>query len=115
MALFFSFTAAVIVIAIATAFLLLPVSYAVGSNSTSRSRRGVVDTDVDLIEFPLNLEYFEAEFFLWGSLGLGLDTIAPNLTMGGPPPIGAKLALLDPFTRDIITQFAFQEVGHLRF
>lgn len=51
---------------------------------------------------------------MWGSLGYGLDTIAPNLTMGGPPPIGVRKANLDPFTRDIITQFAFQEVGHLR-
>ncbi|KAM7488026.1 hypothetical protein LguiB_025510 [Lonicera macranthoides] len=112
MALFSSSTAAVI--ATALLLLLLPVSYAVSSDTTSHGRRGVVGTDVDLIEFPLNLEYFEAEFFLWGSLGLGLDAIAPNLTMGGPPPIGAKLALLDPFTRDIITQFAFQEVGHIR-
>ncbi|KAK2990194.1 hypothetical protein RJ640_014646 [Escallonia rubra] len=71
-------------------------------------------SDVDLLEFPLNLEYLEAEFFLWGSLGRGLDCVAPNLTMGGPPPIGVKLAKLDPLTRDVIAQFAYQEVGHLR-
>ncbi|ERN06402.1 desiccation-related protein PCC13-62 [Amborella trichopoda] len=70
--------------------------------------------DVDLLEFPLNLEYLEAEFFLWGSFGYGLDKVAPNLTKGGPPPIGATKANLDPLTRDIITQFAYQEVGHLR-
>ena len=71
--------------------------------------------DVNLLEFPLNLEFFEAEFFLYGSLGHGLDKVAPNLTKGGPTPIGAKKAKLDHFTRDIIKQFAFQEVGHLRF
>ncbi|XP_050372512.1 desiccation-related protein PCC13-62 [Argentina anserina] len=71
-------------------------------------------SDVDLLEFPLNLEYLEAEFFLYGSLGFGLDTVAPNLTMGGPKPIGVKKAKLDPFTRDVIEQFAWQEVGHLR-
>ncbi|XP_010929545.1 ferritin-like catalase Nec2 [Elaeis guineensis] len=71
-------------------------------------------SDVDLIEFPLNLEYLEAEFFLFGSLGHGLDQVAPNLTMGGPPPVGAKKANLDPLIRDIVTQFAYQEVGHLR-
>ncbi|KAJ0988693.1 hypothetical protein J5N97_007049 [Dioscorea zingiberensis] len=71
-------------------------------------------SDVDLIEFPLNLEYLEAEFFLWGALGHGLDTVAPNLTLGGPPPIGAQQAKLDQLVQDIITQFAFQEVGHLR-
>ncbi|XP_008779568.1 desiccation-related protein PCC13-62 [Phoenix dactylifera] len=71
-------------------------------------------SDVDLLEFPLNLEYLEAEFFLFGSLGHGLDQAAPNLTMGGPPPLGAKKAALDPLIRDIVAQFAYQEVGHLR-
>ncbi|KAH7511123.1 hypothetical protein ACOSP7_007117 [Xanthoceras sorbifolium] len=70
--------------------------------------------DVDLLEFPLNLEYLEAEFFLYGALGHGLDKVAPNLTGGGPPPMGAKRANLDPFTRDVVLQFALQEVGHLR-
>lgn len=70
--------------------------------------------DVDLLEFPLNLEYLEAEFFLFGAMGHGLDKVAPNLTMGGPAPIGARKANLDRLTRDIVLQFAFQEVGHLR-
>lgn len=74
----------------------------------------VPESDVDLLEFPLNLEYLEAEFFLYASLGHGLDKVAPNLTKGGPKPIGGKLANLDAFTRDIILQFAWQEVGHLR-
>ena len=71
--------------------------------------------DVDLLEFPLNLELFEAEFFLYGTLGYGLDKVAPNLTKGGPTPLGAKKANLDHFTQDVILQFAYQEVGHLRF
>ena len=73
------------------------------------------ESDVDLLEFPLNLEYLEAEFFLFGSLGYGLDVVAPNLTEGGPPPIGARLARLENLIRDIILQFGLQEVGHLRF
>ncbi|KAH9683950.1 Desiccation-like protein [Citrus sinensis] len=85
--------------------LLLPGLY----SSTS-----VPGSDVDLLEFPLNLEYLEAEFFLFGSLGYGLDRVAPNLTLGGPAPIGAKKANLDPFTNDVVLQFAWQEVGHLR-
>ncbi|KAM4116622.1 hypothetical protein ACB094_02G064500 [Castanea mollissima] len=58
--------------------------------------------------------YLEAEFFLYGALGYGLDKFAPNLTLGGPTPIGGKRANLGPFTRDVIKQFALQEVGHLR-
>ncbi|XP_028753569.1 desiccation-related protein PCC13-62-like [Neltuma alba] len=70
--------------------------------------------DNDLLEFPLNLEFLEAEFFLYGALGSGLDAIDPKLAQGGPLPSGAKLAHLDPLTKDIILQFGYQEVGHLR-
>ncbi|KAH9295215.1 hypothetical protein KI387_038803, partial [Taxus chinensis] len=70
--------------------------------------------DIDSLEFPLNLEYLEAEFFLYGALGYGLDRAAPELVSGGPPPVGAKEAKLDPVIRDIIVEFGYQEVGHIR-
>ena len=92
--------------------LLLPKSY---SSKTIESNSSLPQVDVDLLEFPLNLEYLEAEFFLYGAYGYGLDKIAPNLTKGGPTPIGAKRGQMDKFTRDVIKQFALQEVGHLRF
>jgi hypothetical protein len=92
--------------------LLLPKSY---SSKTVESKSSLPQVDVDLLEFPLNLEYLEAEFFLYGALGYGLDKIAPNLSMGGPTPIGAKRGKMGNFTRDVIKQFALQEVGHLRF
>ncbi|KAM0962509.1 hypothetical protein ACFX13_022050 [Malus domestica] len=38
----------------------------------------VTQSDVDLLEFPLNLEYLEAEFFLYGAFGHGLDTVDPS-------------------------------------
>ncbi|XP_052188511.1 desiccation-related protein PCC13-62-like [Diospyros lotus] len=72
------------------------------------------DSDADLLEFPLNLEYLEAELFLWASVGRGLDAVAPELSGGGPRPIGGRMASLDPFTKDVILQFGLQEVGHLR-
>ncbi|KAH9683944.1 Desiccation-like protein [Citrus sinensis] len=42
-------------------------------------------SDVDLLEFPLNLDF-----------------------------LGAKKANLNPFTNDVVLQFVWQEVGHLR-
>lgn len=72
-------------------------------------------SEEDLLEFPLNLEHFEADFFLFGAVGRGLDAFAPQLANGGPSPIGARLANLGVLVRDIIFQFGLQEVGHLRF
>jgi len=76
--------------------------------------RKVIGADVDWLEFPLNLEYLEAEFFLWSAAGYGLDHVAPELPEGGPPPFGAQLAHLDSVVREVILEFAYQEVGHLR-
>ncbi|XWS46684.1 hypothetical protein CRYUN_Cryun14cG0089000 [Craigia yunnanensis] len=44
----------------------------------------------------------------------GLDAFAPELVKGGPPPIGARKANLDPITRRIIEEFGYQEIGRLR-
>lgn len=109
MALFISnaFNSLVLMFSLSIFLILLPSSFA--SNKWE-----IPQSDVDLLEFPLNLEYLEAEFFLWGSLGYGLDKIAPELTGNGPAPIGAKIAKLGHFVRDVVAQFAFQEVGHLR-
>ncbi|KAK1310280.1 hypothetical protein QJS10_CPA08g00357 [Acorus calamus] len=46
--------------------------------------------DVELLQFALNFQFLEAEFFLYSSLGYGLDTVAPDLAKGGPSPIGVK-------------------------
>ncbi|CAL5345624.1 unnamed protein product [Camellia sinensis] len=102
-------TTTAVISSILLLLLFLPTSYC-----SENYNSAIPVSDIDLLEFPLNLEYLEAEFFLWGSLGYGLDSIAPNLTMGGPPPVGTTKARLDPFTKDVILQFAFQEVGHLR-
>ena len=75
----------------------------------------VAEEDVNLLQFAENLEHLEADYFLWGALGYGLDEVAPQLVMGGPPPIGAKKAELNELTLNIITEFAYEEVGHLRF
>ncbi|CAH1417406.1 unnamed protein product [Lactuca virosa] len=84
------------------------------ASTTSYANFKLPKSDTKLLEFPLNLEYLECEFFLFGSLGRGLDQIQPNLTGGGPPPIGVRQANLSALIKDVITQFGYQEVGHIR-
>ncbi|KAK8693840.1 hypothetical protein V6N13_071408 [Hibiscus sabdariffa] len=70
--------------------------------------RRIVANDDDQIQFFLNMEFLEAEFFLFGALGKGLDDLAPSLTQGGPPPSGGRS------NRRIIEEFGYQEIGHIR-
>lgn len=95
--------------------LVLTIVVSVPINVLGSAYCGPVEAiDKDLVQFPLNLEFLEAEFFLNGALGLGLDAFEPGFAAGGPPPIGAQKANLDPVTRKIIEEFGYQEVGHLR-
>lgn len=77
----------------------------------------IAANDSDQIQFALNLEFLEAEFFLNGALGKGLDSIDPALSQGGPRPIGAQKARLDddPVVARIIEEFAYEEVSHIRY
>ncbi|XP_010545026.1 PREDICTED: desiccation-related protein PCC13-62 [Tarenaya hassleriana] len=71
-------------------------------------------SDAERVRFAMNLEFFEAEFFLEGATGKGLDAFNKTLAKGGPPPVGAMKANLDPITNKIVEEFAYQEIGHLR-
>lgn len=84
------------------------------SSNSSYNPGPVAAGDIDWLEFPLNLEYLEAEFFLWSAFGYGLDHVAPELVSGGPPPIGVEKANLDPLVLNVVKEFGYQEVGHLR-
>ncbi|XP_069151256.1 ferritin-like catalase Nec2 [Solanum lycopersicum] len=94
---------------------LMSFSYTTNTNCPSgypEKGVGVEKEDIDKMQFAVNLEFLEAEYF--SSYGFGLDVVAPNLPMSGPPPIGARKANLDQLTTNIIMEFANQEVGHLR-
>ncbi|KAL5561495.1 hypothetical protein UlMin_031242 [Ulmus minor] len=93
---------------------LLEPSLVKGGDGSSKYCGPIEASDKDLIQVALNLEFLETEFFLYGALGKGLDSINPSLANGGPPPIGARKADLDPLVNRIIEEFGYQEVGHLR-
>ncbi|MED6110551.1 hypothetical protein PIB30_044037 [Stylosanthes scabra] len=67
-------------------------------------------SDVELLEFSLNLEYLEAGFFWNGATGGGIDDVDPELAQGGPPP--SHWRTIEGFPRPIlnISKEVFAEV-----
>ena len=81
---------------------LLCFKWGIASNASTCGP--IVVDDADLIQFALNLEFLEAEFFLIGATSAGFDQVAPKLARGN----------LGHIERRIIEEFGNQEVGHFR-
>jgi hypothetical protein len=81
-------------------------------SSTIASAAGPAESDV--LNFALNLEYLEAEFYLFATAGAGLpggDTGAAT----GPTTGGSKVTFSDPRLADIAAEITFDEHQHVRF
>ncbi|KAG0605660.1 hypothetical protein M758_9G077900 [Ceratodon purpureus] len=81
---------------------------------TCETNYNFTENDRVIIQGALNLEYLEAEYFLWAAYGYGLDELYPGMSEGGPPPMGVRKANLGPYYDDLFMQLGQQEVGHLR-
>ena len=73
-------------------------------------------SDIDILNFALNLEYLEAEYYLRGVTGQGLDNADTTGTGNHGNVIGGSAV---PFTngifRDYLTEIAMDEQAHVRF
>ncbi|WP_433966077.1 ferritin-like domain-containing protein [Tunturiibacter gelidiferens] len=73
--------------------------------------------DNDILNFALNLEYLEAEFYLYAATGSGLST-ADALTGAGTTKVPANIAAV-PWTTPAQAQFAAElaqtELDHVRY
>jgi Ferritin-like domain/TAT (twin-arginine translocation) pathway signal sequence len=71
-------------------------------------------TDADILNFALNLEYLEAEFYLRAATGSGLAT-ADIGTSPGSVTGGAQVAGLTTAQANILNEIAYDEQAHVRF
>jgi hypothetical protein len=71
-------------------------------------------TDTDILNFALNLEYLEAEFYLHAATGSGLATsdIGSN---SGAVTGGAQVTGLTSAQQNILNEIAYDEQEHVRF
>jgi hypothetical protein len=75
------------------------------------------DIDVDVLNFALNLEYLEAEFYLWAAFGRGLSDADAG---GGPASVGGKKLVytglpIDGAVQAYIEEIATDEENHVKF
>ena len=79
-------------------------------------------TDTDVLNFALNLEYLEAEFYLRAATGAGLATAdtgpgSASTTTTGAVTVGnaAKVPGLTTAQQNIVNEIAFEEQAHVQF
>ncbi|MGA1798431.1 ferritin-like domain-containing protein [Sphingomonas sp. 4RDLI-65] len=84
------------------------------SFSSAASAQSV--TDADVLNFALNLEYLEAQFYSYAAYGTGLD----NSLLGGTGTQGAvrggrQVNFTDPIVSQYAREIAQDEIAHVKF
>lgn len=69
--------------------------------------------EADVLNFALNLEYLEAEFYLFGTTGSGLSAADSGTATG--PTTGGAMAPLSGMTLAVMQEIAADERSHVRF
>lgn len=71
-------------------------------------------SDADILNFALNLEYLETEYYLRGIFGQTADQ-AFRTSLGGPVKGGRKVAFSSPVREGIFRNITGNEVAHVTF
>lgn len=75
-------------------------------------------SDVDILNFALNLEYLEAEYYTYTLTGKGIEEVGIGIDgrgKSGPTTGGEKLEFSDPMLARVAKELAFDEQQHVKF
>jgi hypothetical protein len=85
-----------------------------GCSSTSSAGTTTTYTDTDILNFALNLEYLEAEFYLHAATGSGLSS-ADAGSSAGTVTGGLQVTGLSSAQQNILNEIAYDEQQHVRY
>jgi hypothetical protein len=84
--------------------------------SFSSSAAAQAITDADVLNFALNLEYLEAQFYSYAAYGTGLDnSLLTGTNTQGAVRGGRQVTFTDPIVSQYAREIAQDEIAHVKF
>ncbi|MGU3389384.1 ferritin-like domain-containing protein [Sphingomonas sp. M1A8_2b] len=84
--------------------------------SFSSSASAQTITDADVLNFALNLEYLEAQFYSYAAYGTGLDnSLLSGTGTQGAVRGGRQVTFTDPIVQQYAREIAQDEIAHVKF